>query len=176
MGCRPSTVRVVNSGSHPTDQDRRDAIGLALSGLASGEDPFELVDALEPLHRDSSTFPADVLLELAAEALELGGVSREAPIEYEGLRERFLPEWEVRGKLAHHRSHYALRAVPMIAAGVAPDLIEEMGWQQVPGWWIWSVYGLVVYTRAAADHSDQPVADLIGQLAQRHGVQLGESL
>ena len=68
---------------------------------------------------------------MAADALELGGVSREAPIDYEGLRERFLPEWEVRGKLAHHRSHYALRAVPMIAAGVAPDLIEEMGWQQV---------------------------------------------
>ncbi len=98
------------------------------------------------------------------------------PSSTRGCGERFLPEWEVRGKLAHHRSHYVLRAVPMIAAGVAPDLMEEMGWQQVPGWWIWSVYAVVVYARAAADHSDQPLADLLGQLAQRHGVQLGASL
>jgi hypothetical protein len=144
--------------------------------LASGQDPLELVDALEPLHRVDSTFPAEVLFELAADALELGGVSRETPIDYEGLRERFLPEWEVRGKLAHHRSHYALRAVPMIAAGVTPDLIDEMGWQTIPGWWVWSVYALVVYVRAAADHDNQTVADLTAQLAQRHGVQLGASL
>ena len=124
----------------PTDEDHREAIRLALSVLASGQDPDALVEALEPLHPKNNTFPAEVLLGLAADALVLGGVSREAPIEYDGLRERFLPEWEVRGKSAQHRSHYALRAVPMIVAGVMPDLLDEMAWQQSDDWWVWSVY------------------------------------
>jgi len=48
---------------------------------------------------------------LAADALEEGGISREQPLEYEGIRDRYLPEQQFRGRAQHHRSHYALRAV-----------------------------------------------------------------
>jgi len=113
-----------------------------------------------------------VLLELAADALELGGICRQEPIEYEGLRERYLPELEFRGKAAHHHSHYALRAVPMVAAGVTPDLLEELGWQQTDDLWVWCLYSLVIYVRAAAERSDQSVAELLTRIADRRGVDL----
>ena len=55
-------------------------------------------------------FLGEVLLELAADALELSGASREQPLDYEGIRERYLPEFEFRGKTHDRRSHYALGA------------------------------------------------------------------
>lgn len=99
-----------------------------MTGIAGSADPLDLTRQLEPLHPKNDTFPGEVLLELAADALDLSGASRDEPVEYEGIRERYLPEMQFRGKAQHHRSHYALRAVAMIRAGVVPDLLDEVNW------------------------------------------------
>jgi hypothetical protein len=104
----------MTAGRAPTSQDRTNAIRIALAGIASATDPSDLVRQLEPLHPKNDTFPGEVLLEVAADALELSGASRRHPVEYEGIRERHLPEVEFRGKAQHHKSHYALGAAAMI--------------------------------------------------------------
>ena len=69
-----------------------------LDGLARGADIFELVSELAPLHPRDNTFPGEVFLHLAADALDWCGASRSGPLALEGLRERFLPECTFRGR------------------------------------------------------------------------------
>ncbi len=60
--------------------------------LARGADIFELVGEPAPLNPRDNTFPGEVFLHAAADALNWSGVSRADPLPLEGLRERFLPE------------------------------------------------------------------------------------
>jgi hypothetical protein len=116
-----------------------------------------------------------MFLELAADALEEAGISRDQPVDYEGIRERYLPERQFRGRTEHHRSHYALRAVAMIRAGVTPDLLEEVSWWDTNDLWVWSLYALLVYARVAAERTGEPVAVICQRLAARHGVELAKA-
>ena len=63
-----------------------------LDGLARDADVFELVSELAQLHPRDNTFPGEVFLHLAGDALNWCGASRADPLPLEGLRERFLPE------------------------------------------------------------------------------------
>src|SRR5262249_25366654 len=72
-----SEVRVMAAAPHrPTDDDRREAILIALTGLAYGRDPGGIAARLEPLHPRNNTFPGGLLLDLAADALEVAAASR----------------------------------------------------------------------------------------------------
>jgi len=71
---------------------------VLLDGLAREADIFELVSELAPLHPRDNTFPGEVFLRLAADALDWCGTSRADPLPLEGLRERFLPERTFRGR------------------------------------------------------------------------------
>ena len=115
----------------PSDEDYDSAARLGLLGLTAGEDSDadSIMEQLAALHPRNNTFPAEVLLELAAEAIEESGASPAEPIQYEGMRDRYLPEYHFRGKSQQHKSHYALMAAAMIRAGVYPDLLDEAyGW------------------------------------------------
>jgi hypothetical protein len=163
---------LVAARKRPTPEDRIEAIRVALAGMAAAEDLDDLVARLTPLHPKNDTFPGEVFLEVAADALELSGASRDEPIEYEGIRERYLPELEFRGKAQQHRSHYALRAVAMIRAGVTPDLLDEVSWWNGDDLWIWSCYALVLFVRVAAERTGLTAAAVCGQLAARCGVDI----
>ena len=52
-------------------------IRMALSGVARGDDPGDIADRLTPFHPRNNTFPAEVLLELAADPIELAGARRD---------------------------------------------------------------------------------------------------
>ena len=78
----------------PTYEDHVDAVRLVLLGLATGEDHDSVTDRLGQLRLPDNTFPAEVLLELAAEAIGESGASQAEPIAFEGIRERYLPEYE----------------------------------------------------------------------------------
>jgi hypothetical protein len=80
---------VVNK--RPTQDDREEAIRLALGGIASGRDIHQVSGEIAPLHPRHNTFPGEVFLDLAADASELSGATRERSVEYEGIRERYLP-------------------------------------------------------------------------------------
>jgi len=63
-----------------------------LSGLAAGDDVYDLIAAGAPAHVPGRFTPDVTLLELAVTALDLTCPTGAEPLEYEGLRERYLPE------------------------------------------------------------------------------------
>jgi hypothetical protein len=156
-------------------EDRPRAIRIALQGIAAGIDFANLARQLEPLHPKNDTFPGEVFLDLAADALEEGGISRDQPVDYEGIRERYLPERQFRGRTEHHRSHYALGAAAMLRAGVTPDLLGEVRWWDTNDVWVWSLCALLIYARVAAERTGEPVAVICQRLAGRHGVELANA-
>jgi hypothetical protein len=84
----------------PVPEDAVTARQTLLAGLARDADIFELVSELAPLHPRDNTFPGEVFLHVAADALDWCGASRADPLPLEGLRERLLPECTFRGPCA----------------------------------------------------------------------------
>ena len=66
----PDTFMVMAKQKGPTAEDRAEAIRVALSGIAHDLKLGELAQRLAPLHPKNNTFPGEVLLELAADAIE----------------------------------------------------------------------------------------------------------
>jgi hypothetical protein len=91
-----------------------------LSGLARGDDVYDLVAAAAPSHVPGWFTPDVALLELAATALDVASPPGAEPLEYEGLRERYLPEVTFRGRVEHRNSQYAVCAPPACAAACSP--------------------------------------------------------
>ena len=122
-------------------------------GIAAGQSLGTLKAALEPLPLMHDTFPGEVLLDLAADAIEEAGASRAEPIEFEGIRERYLPECAAHTKEQHYKSEFAIRAAAMIRAGVDPGLLDEAGWWKADDLRMWAADALVIYVRVAADRT-----------------------
>jgi hypothetical protein len=97
-----------------------------------------------------STFPGEVLLDLAADAIDLSGATQQSPLEFEGIRDRCLPEAVAHTKAQHHKSGYALRAAAMLHGGVDPALLDEVQSWRSDDLWYWSLEALATYVRARA--------------------------
>jgi hypothetical protein len=145
---------------------------FVLLGLVTGEDLDSIMGRLDHLHLPNNTFPADVLLELAAEAIAESGVTQAEPIEYERIRDRYLPEYGFRGKLQQHKSHYALMAAAMIRAGIYPDLLDEADGWGIEDMWRYAFYAVVVYVRIASERSERSLEEVVTALAEHRGLKL----
>jgi hypothetical protein len=139
---------------------------VLLDGLARDADIFELMSGLAPLHPRNDTFPGEVFLRLAADALEWCGASRANPLPLEGLRERFLPEATVRGR-QNAKLQYAVLAAAAVHGGTAPDLLEEVASWQTDDFWQYALYAAVAYIRAAASRTGVPVQQACQDLDER---------
>jgi hypothetical protein len=140
-----------------------------LSGLARGDDVYDLTAALAPNHVPGQFSPDVALLELAVTALELACPPGDEPLQYEGLRERYLPEVTFRGSVEQRNSQYALYAAACMRGGLQPDLLSDAGWWQSP-LWQYAVLALVIYSRAAAERLAVPVEEIARRIAARHGL------
>jgi hypothetical protein len=156
----------------PSPEDRTKAIRVALSGIADDLELGELAALLAPLHRKNNTFPGEVLLELAADAIEESGASRERPLEFEGIRNRHLPEDRAHTRAQNDKVEYALRAAAIVRGGVEPGLLDEVSWWRTDDLWFWALEALVTYVRAAAEHGGETVPGICAQIASRHDFQL----
>ena len=160
------------SQARSTDEDYESAARLGLSGLMVGEHSEPIMAQLAALHPRNKTFPAEVLLELAVEAIAESGASPAEPIQYEGMRDRYLPEYHFRGKSQQHKSHYALMAAAMIQAGVYPDLLDEAyGWG-IDDMWEYAFYALVLYGRVAGERTGRTAEAVAMAIAERRGIDL----
>ena len=155
----------------PTEDDRLEAIRRLLSGLAGGADVHELTASIADLHPKNNTFPGEVFMGVAADALEVAGVTRDRPIAYEGLRETYLPECEFRGR-ENRKVQYAILTSAAVRGGLEPDLLDEVVWWQNDDYWRYALYATVAIIRASAERQGVSVVRLVEQLIERHGVAL----
>lgn len=172
---RVDSVRTMARKAGPADEDYASAARLGLLGLMAGQHSDTIMEQLAALHPRNNTFPAEVLLELAAEAIGESGASPAEPIQYEGMRDRYLPEYHFRGKSQQHNSHYALMAAAMIRAGVYPDLLDEAyGWG-IEDMWEYAYYASVLYGRVAGERTGRTAETVAMAIAERRGIDLGAS-
>ena len=127
-----------------------------LDGLTREADIFEVLSGLAPLHPRNDTFPGEVFLELAADALQWCAASRDQPLPLEGLRERFLPECAFRGR-QNAKLQYAVLAAAAVHGGTEPHLLDEVAYWQTDDFWQYAMYAAVAYVRAAANRAGVPV-------------------
>jgi hypothetical protein len=154
----------------PTPRDAATARRILLDGMARNTGVFELVGELEPLHPRNNTFPGEVFLHVAADALDWCGASRAGPLALEGMPERFLPECAFRGR-QNKKLQFAVLAAAALRGGAEPDLLDEVAWWQTDDFWQYALYAAVAYIRAAADRAGLPVRQACQELAQRAGPQ-----
>ena len=150
----------------PTAEDAATARRLVLDGLAQDADIFELLSELAPLHPRDNTFPGEILLRLAADALDWCGASRADPLALDGIRERFLAECTFRGR-QNSKLQYAVLVAAALHGGTEPDLLDEVAWWQTDDFWQYALFATVAYLRAAASRAGVPVRQVCQDLAQR---------
>jgi hypothetical protein len=139
-----------------------------LDGLARDADIVEVLSGLAPLHPRNDTFPGEVSLHLAADALERCGASRAGPLPLDGLRERFLPECASRGR-QNAKLRYAVLAAAAVHGGTEPDLLEQVACRQGDDFWQYAMYAAVACIRAAASRAGVPVRQACQDLDKRPG-------
>ena len=171
MGPSGDDVAVMKRERIDQDVLHRRAQIAVLSGLAAGEDVYDLTAAAAPSHVPGWFTPDVALLELAVTALDLACPAGAEPLEYEGLRERHLPEVTFRGRVEHRNSQYALYAAACMRGGLQPNLLSDAGWWQTP-LWQYAVFAVVIYSRAAAERLTVPVEEIARRIAARHGLAL----
>jgi len=152
----------------PTPQDAAAARRMLLDGLARDAGIVELASELAPLHPRNNTFPGEVFLRLAADALQWCGASREEPLALEGIQERFLPECTFRGR-QNHKLQFAVLAAAALHGGAEPDLLDEVARWQTDDFWQYALFAAIAYIRAAANRASMPVRQACQQLAQGPG-------
>jgi len=156
----------------PAPEDAVSARRILLTGLAQGAALPDLLGEIEPLHPRDNTFPGEVFLRLAADALAWSGVSPADPLPLEGMRERFLPGHSGRGR-DRRKLQYAVLAAAALHGGAEPDLLDEVAWWQADDFWQHALLAAVAYVRAAADRAGVPVREACKELAGRSPQQPG---
>lgn len=151
------------------DELHRQAQVALLSGLRSGQDVPAILAAVAPCHQPGRFTPDVALLDLAASALAMATPDGSAPLKYEGLRERYLPEVPFVGRVEHRSSQYALFAAACMRGGLQPDLLADAGWWPRPLWG-YAGYAAVIYIRAAAQRTGADVSSVATLIADRHGL------
>jgi hypothetical protein len=152
----------------PSPEDTVTARRVLLDGLARDADIFELVSELAPLHPRNDTFPGEVFLRVAGDALDWCEASRADPLPLEGLRERFLPEYTFRGR-HDTKLQYAVLAAAALRGGTEPDLLDEVARWQADDFWQYALFAAVAYIRAAASRAGVPVRQACRDLGERPG-------
>ena len=157
-------LRDMPAKKRPTPEDAVTARRMLLDGLARDADIFQLASELSPLHPRDDTFPGEVFLHVAADALQWCGASGAAPLPLEGLRERFLSESAFRGR-QNTKLRYAVLAAAALHGGTEPDLLDEVAWWQTDDFWQYALFAAVAYIRAAASRVGVPVSQACQDLA-----------
>jgi hypothetical protein len=151
------------ASKRPTPEDAATARRILLDGLSRDAGIFDLADQLAPLHPRDNTFPGEVFLHLAADALDWCGTSRTQPLPLEGIRDRFLPECTFRGR-QNKKLQYAVLAAAALRGGAEPDLLDEIAWWQTDDFWQYALFATVAYIRAAASRAGMPVPQVCDEL------------
>lgn len=156
--------------SRPTDDDRVEALRRFLAGLARDTDANQLVADIADLHVKHNTFPGEVFMALAADALRTAGVEREPGIEYRELLSKYLPEVGFTGK-ENRRIEYAVLTAFAVHGGLEPDLLDEVTYW-IEQYWSYALFAAVAIVRACADTAGTPLDLFVAGLATHHAIDI----
>jgi hypothetical protein len=152
------------ASKRPGPAEAAAATRILLDGLAKDWDLSDIGAELAALHPRNDTFPGEVFLRIAADALAWCGASRADPVPLERMRERFLAGCSFRGR-ERSRLQYAVLAAVAIGGGAEPDLLDEVAWWQTDDFWQYAMYAAVGFIRLAADRAGVPVSRVCRELA-----------
>jgi hypothetical protein len=169
--CRGDTGAVAKRKGLDTDVLHRRAQVAVLAGLVRGDDVYDLITAAASNHVPGWFSPDVALLELAVTALDIACPPGAEPLDYNGLRERYLPEVTFRGRVEHRNSQYAIYAAASMRGGLRPDLLSDAGWWQTP-LWQYAVFAVVIYSRAAAERLAVPLEGIARRIAAGHDLEV----
>ena len=154
----------------PAESDRYAAIRSLLAGLRRGTELPDLAHSMDSLHPRGNTFPGEVFMEVAVQAMDLAGIEQRG-LPYEELLNNYLPEYEFRGRRAQ-KIKFAILATGAARGGIDPDLLEEVLWWRTDDFWFYALAAAAAIIRASAAKLEVPVADLVGELALKHEIDL----
>jgi hypothetical protein len=144
--------------SNPRDGEVRSVV---LDALIAGQPIGDIADAVRPYHGSTSTYPAAVLLDLAADAYLACGSTRSDRLALDGLAERMLPEDPARGNVGHSKRRHCVQGAVLIAVGAEP---EDTSWWSFDDLWRHALDAVVVFVRIAAERRGTSVEDVCRSL------------
>jgi hypothetical protein len=156
----------------PADEDRLEVTRVVLAGIARAEPLADVFEHLVPYLDFAFPFPADALVELAADALTLTGATRATPVSLTDAHERYLPEWTISGNAAHQKSRVAIELAVALHGGIVPDYDAAAIWWRVNDLAFYAFQAAAIMMRIAAERTAEPVASICGELAAPHGMKL----
>lgn len=148
----------------PSDEDKRAAVLELLDALGRGDDLELVVENAHLRHRKNDTFPGEVFLDVARDALDLAGATRGEPVDFGRLIE--LIDWPLRGR-RNAKLQYAILAAAAGRGGIEPDLLAEVQWWQTDDFWFYATLVGAGCVRAAAERLERPVVSVCDELARR---------
>ena len=154
--------------STPTVGDRVDAQRRFLTGLWRGDNPDQLVTDLADLHVPNNTFPGEVFMHVAVDALTKAGVDGAHPIDHLSLLSTHLAEIEVRGK-QHRRTHYCVLAAFAVHGGLEVDVLDQVTYW-IDQYWQYALFAAIAVLRACAERSGLALEAFLGDLAVDYGI------
>ena len=154
----------------PTEEDRIEATRRLLAGLVGGADANQLVAEIADFHVRHNTFPGEVFMELAADALRTAGVQRKPGIAYRDLLSTHLGEVEFRGK-EQRRIQYAMLTAFAVHGGLEPDLLDEVTYW-IEQYWQYALLAAVAIIRQCAEHSGTPLQKFVSDLAAASAIDI----
>jgi hypothetical protein len=149
----------------PSDDDKAAALEL-FEAFGRGDDLQVIVENARLRHPKNDTFPGDVFLDVARDALDLAGAGRDDPIRYEGFVDAHLADWHLRGR-EKSKFQYAVMAAASHRGGIEPDLLGETYWWNTDDFWFYGTLTAIACIRAAAARRSEAVAAVCQQLATR---------
>jgi hypothetical protein len=155
----------------PDEADRHEAIRSLLAGVRQGTEVPDLALSLEPLHPRDNTFPGEVFMEVAVEAMDVADVQPRG-LRYEELLSRFLTECEFRGRRSQ-KIKFAILATGASRGGIDPDLLDEITWWRTDDFWFYALAACVAIIRACSDKRSRPIGEFVVDVGNRLGVDLG---
>lgn len=134
----------------------REVRSVVLGALIAGRPIDDIADGVRPYHGSTSTYPAAVLLDLAAVAYLACGSTRSHRLALDGLAERVLPEDPARGNVGHSKRRHCIQGALLIAAGAEP---EDTGWWSFDDLWRHALDAVVVFVRVGQQSALVPSGD-----------------
>jgi hypothetical protein len=154
--------------SVPTADDRVEARRRFLTGLVRGADANQLVVDLADLHVRNNTFPGEVLMGIAVDALDKAGVHGRDRLDHPALLSSHLAEVEFRGKQRRY-IQYTVLAAFAAHGGLDVDLLDEVTYW-IEWYWQYALFAAVAIVRACAERSGVAVETFVGDLAAGYGI------